>query len=609
MKRTILKSSRGAAILLFLVPLLRPLAAISQDYDMIIKGTTIIDGTGRAPFRGDLAIRGERIAAVGSVPARARVVIDGSGLITCPGFIDPHSHADLSLRQYPLCENLVMQGITTFLGGNCGESPAPLEDKTFGAWLRSAERAGISINYAPLVGHHPLRKLAMGDDYRRTATSGEIERMKELLTEAMESGAFGLSLGLDPGPGHFADTGELTALAQEVKKRSGLLVPHTRGVQSQWATDDPGEVDYGVFYGPVEDAYVGMYRGYVEILEVARRTGVRLHIAHLDNAYMLPQPHPDFLETAGAQATLDSFIAGARNEGLEVTFDVIAYDSNISGKERMFWGLFSRSPALNWVYQIARRSKSDYIARLGNEEFREKIRQTYEAGRLKLGMIHTKAWPYWMDCFKILSCRNKDYEGRTIGEIARRRGTDALDAVFDVIVEDPDTIWIQHSDPRLHPEAIPVLLKSPFAMPSTDARALPAVLQDDFEVSPAAYGLYPHYIRRYVKERRILSLEAAVRKATSLPAQVIGLKERGVLKPGNFADILVFDYDAIQDTAGPMNPAQRPEGIRFVLVNGVVIYRDGIHTRQKPGKVLRNDFAPPGKSGGGNGSQAPVWPR
>ena len=561
---------------------------IPEDYDVIIKSTTIIDGTGKAPFKGDVAIKGEKIAAVGNIKGEAPVVIDGSRLTTCPGFIDPHNHADLSIMKYPLCENLVMQGITTFLGGNCGDSPAPLKNKKFGEWLLEVEKAEISINYAPLVGHNTMRRLVMGEDYRRRATTEEIEKMKELAVEAMENGAFGFSAGLDPGPGHFSDTEEIVAIAKEVKKYGGFFDPHTRGVQSQWATDDPKEVNYGVFYGPVEDAFVGMYRGYREAIEVARRTGIRTNIAHLDNAYMVPQPHPDFLETAGAQATLEYLIGSAREEGLDVSFDVIAFDANISGKEWMYWGLFSRSPALNWVYQIARRSKRDYIAQLRTKEFRDKVRRTYEAGRLKLGMIHTKAWPYWMNYFKIISCKNKEYEGKTIAEIARLRNTDALEAIFDIIVEDPDTIWIQYLDPRLHPEVIPVLMRYPYAMPCTDTRALPAELKDDFDVSPTAYGLYPHYIRRYVKERPILSLEEAVRKATSLPAQVIGLKDRGILKAGNFADILMFDYESIKETGDYINPDQRPEGIEFVLVNGKVIYKDRTHTGQKPGKVIRN---------------------
>jgi len=561
---------------------------IPEDYDVIIKSTTIIDGTGKAPFKGDVAIKGEKIAAVGNIKGEAPVVIDGSRLTTCPGFIDPHNHADLSIMKYPLCENLVMQGITTFLGGNCGDSPAPLKNKKFGEWLLEVEKAEISINYAPLVGHNTMRRLVMGEDYRRRATTEEIEKMKELAVEAMENGAFGFSVGLDPGPGHFSDTEEIVAIAKEVKKYGGFFDPHTRGVQSQWATDDPKEVNYGVFYGPVEDAFVGMYRGYREAIEVARRTGIRTNIAHLDNAYMVPQPHPDFLETAGAQATLEYLIGSAREEGLDVSFDVIAFDANISGKEWMYWGLFSRSPALNWVYQIARRSKRDYIAQLRTKEFRDKVRRTYEAGRLKLGMIHTKAWPYWMNYFKIISCKNKEYEGKTIAEIARLRNTDALEAIFDIIVEDPDTIWIQYLDPRLHPEVIPVLIRYPYAMPCTDTRALPAELKDDFDVSPTAYGLYPHYIRRYVKERPILSLEEAVQKATSLPAQVIGLKDRGILKAGNFADILMFDYESIKETGDYINPDQRPEGIEFVLVNGKVIYKDRTHTGQKPGKVIRN---------------------
>jgi N-acyl-D-aspartate/D-glutamate deacylase len=579
---------RWLSFLLFLMFITRSWTAIPEDYDVIIRSTTIVDGTGRAPFRGDIAIRGERIAVVGPVTGYAPVVIDGSSLTTCPGFIDPHSHADLSMTEYPLCENLVMQGITTFLGGNCGDSTAPQKNKTFGERLIEVDKAGISLNYVPLVGHNTIRRLVMGDDYRRRATVEEIETMKGFVAEAMESGAFGFSAGLDPGPGHFAATEELVALAEEVKKYGGLFVPHTRGTQSQWATDDPQEVSYGVFCGPVEEAFVGMYRGYVEAIEVARRTGVRLNIAHFDNAYMVPQPHPNLLEAAGARATLEYLIEGARDEGLDITFDVIAFDANISGKEWMYWGLFSRSPALNWVYQIARRSKRDYIAQLRTQEFRDKVRRTCEAGRLKLGMIHTKAWPYWMNYFKIISCKNKEYENKTIAEIARLRNMDALEAIFDILVEDPDTIWIQHLDPRLHPEVIPVLIKYPYAMPSTDARALPAELTDDFDVSPTAYGLYPHYIRRYVRERLILSLEEAVRKATSLPAQVIGLKDRGILKKGNFADILVFDFKAIRETGDYMNPDQRPGGIEFVFVNGKMVYKDRTHTGQKPGKVIRN---------------------
>jgi len=580
------------SFLLILLFIPRSFTAMLEDYDVIIKNTTIIDGTGRAPFQGDIAIRGERIAAVGRVQGHAPFVIDGTGLMTCPGFVDPHSHADLSLMKYPLCENLVMQGITTVLGGNCGDSPAPLKDKTFGEWLLEAEKAGISVNYAPLVGHTTLRRLVMGDAYRRGATAEEIGKMKDLVTEAMESGAFGLSASLDPGPGHFAGAEEIVALARAVKTYRGLFVPHTRGTQSQWATDDPEEVDYGIFLGPAEDAFVGMYRGYVEAIEVARRTGVRLHIAHFDNAYMVPQPHPDSLEIAGARATLEHLIERARKEGLDVTFDVVAFDGNISGKERLSWGLFSRSPALNWIYQIAKRSKRDYISQLKTREFRDKVRRTYEAGRLKLGMIHTKAWPYWMDYFEIIRCKNKDYEGLTIAEIAELRHTDALEAIFDMIVEDPDAIWIQNMDPRLRPEAIPVLIKYPHAMPCTDTRALPSELEDDFEVSPTAYGLYPHYIKRYVKERSILSLEEAVRKATSLPAQVIGLKDRGILKAGNFADILLFDYGSIQEKGDYMNPDQRPEGIEFVLVNGKLVYKDRAHTGQKPGKVIRKIPAP-----------------
>ena len=195
MKTTLVHS---LVFVLFLIGLACQTTTQVERYDLLIKNTWIVDGTGNAGFGGSVAIRGEKIVAVGDVRGEAEVELDGSGLITCPGFIDPHSHADTTIMEYPLAPNLVMQGITTFLGGNCGMSPAPQSDTTFAKWLSDAEKEGIAVNYAPLVGHRSVRTAVMGDDFKREATDEEICRMKSHVDEAMSAGALGLSSFADP---------------------------------------------------------------------------------------------------------------------------------------------------------------------------------------------------------------------------------------------------------------------------------------------------------------------------------------------------------------------------------------------------------------------------
>ncbi len=566
----------------------------SENYDVLIKDTRIVDGTGKAAFKGDIAIRGEKIVAVGKVKGDAATIIDGSGLVTCPGFIDPHSHADLTIMQYPLGENLVMQGITTFLGGNCGNSPAPLADLTFSEWLSKIENLGISLNYAPLVGHNTIRSLVMGEDFKREATEEEIEKMKAHVDEAMRNGAFGLSSFTDPSPGEYAPIEEIIELAKVAQKYGGFYVPHTRHIQSQMPSDNPEEYGYGIYHGSIEDVWVGRYRGYLEAIDISRKANIPLHIAHFSNAFKNPQPHPDLLDEAGAKASLIEIIDKAKEEGLDVTFDVIACSSTISGPRPLLADFYSgRNVALNWVRQI---EKEEFIEKLKTEEFRSRLRSVYDTNRLKLGMIHTKADPYWMDCFKILTCKKKDYEGKTIGEIALMRDTDPLETIFDILVEDPDTLWIQFLDRRFAPATIPVFLKHASAMPSTDVPSLPAKLERDdsspyaaYGILPApiAYGMFPHYIGTYVREEGVLTLEEAVKKATYVPAHRFGVKDRGVLSPGAHADIVVFDLEKIKMKGDFLNPAQPPEGIEFVIVNGKIVYKEKAHTGERPGKVLR----------------------
>ena len=593
-----------------------------QSYDILIKNATIIDGTGSPAFKGSVGIVGTKIVAVGDFRGDAARVIDGSGLVTCPGFVDPHSHADISILQYPLAENLVMQGITTFVGGNCGISLAPIKDpkyvagrmgwfgvdldldwRTFDEWLSRVEAVGLSLNYVPLASHGTVRGAVMGEDFRRKATPDEVQEMKSLVDEAMQSGAFGMAAAFDAAvPGHFADVDEeIVELAKVAQLYGGLFTPHTRHHQNQWPADDPSEFGYGLFHAPIGDIIAGRYHGLLEAIEISRKAnGIRLHIAHLTPAYIIPQPHPDFLDEAVAKATLEEIIDKPRQEGLDVTYNVIAWSQSIGRQVPMLESFFSSQLLLpEWLKAL---SEQEFIARLKTQTFRDRVKGVVFSGKFKFGMVHPLTDPYWMDCYEVLRCKHKAYEGRTIGEIARERKPHniieavyeaSIEAVFDLLAEDPDTTWALTIDKREY-GALPVFLKHPSGMPCTDVAAFtarPSPKQGMYGtgVPPIAYGLYPHYIGTFVKEKGVLSLEEAIRKATFVPAQeVLGLEDRGVIMEGAYADILLFDFERIKEGGDFLEPSRPPEGIEHVLVNGTVVYEKMVHTGERPGRVLRH---------------------
>lgn len=586
---------KWGVFLVFLIIFSGALLSESETYDVIIKNSTIVDGTGKAAFKGDIAIRGEMIVKVGKVIGDADLVIDGSGLVTSPGFIDTHTHADNNILKYPMAENFIMQGVTTVVGGNCGMSQAPTKDIAFGQWLSKVEEAGISINYTHLIGHRNIRNLIMGDDFKREATAEEVERMKPYVEEAMESGAFGLSTFLDPSITEFTSVeDELLPLVKIVARYGGGFWPHHRHHQSNWVSDNPNELSYGIVHRPIEEVFIGEYIGLMEAIDLSRKANIHLHIAHLINVYRIPQPHPAFLEEAVAKATLWN-IDKAIAEGVDITFDVTYALSGISRQKPLLNELWKgRNAALSWMNEL---TKNEVIEGLKTREFRDKIQEVYERCRLKFNFIHTKADPYWMDRFKILVCTNKGYEVETIGEIAQMKNTDPLEAIFDILVEDPDTVWVQHLCERYFEAAVPILLKHPSASPNTDVSCAPSISQPEgyYEEGvfvtppPIAYGLFADFFGTLVREKKLMSLEEAVNRASYVPAQkALKIKDRGILSPGAYADIVVFDLGKIRMTGDFLRPAQRPDGIEFVLVNGEVVYKDKAHTGKSPGKVLRH---------------------
>lgn len=591
---------------------------MANQYDLVIENTTIVDGTGRSAGSGSVGVTGGRIVAIGHGIGEGTVKIKGEGLVTCPGFVDIHSHADLSILEIPLAHNFVAQGITTVVTGNCGTSLAPAPGReylrriqdtwgvkvegswdTMAEWLSELERRGTSVNLVPLVGHNTVRSRVLAGDYLRRANDHEVLEMEKAVAQAMDEGAFGMSVGLDAAmPGHFAARPELVRLLKTVRRLGGLFVPHTRHHQNQWPAESSLENAYGLFQGPRGEIITGRYHGLLEAVELsAQADGVRLHIAHLTPAYIVPQPHPDYLEAATAQATLD-IVDRASREGPEITFDLSLSPCNISSKSSLLGsllggGLATRPP---WLASL---SCEEFVRQLATEDFRRRLSDFIFSGRFKFGMIHPVTDPYWMDCFQIIECRDAEFVGRTIGDITRSRCSgnvfelvyeESIRTVFDLLARDSETTWALIRDRRTSGVA-PIFLKHPRAMPHTDSIVFSP---DDgspggfYGISPNSFGIFPYYLRQHVKENADLSLEEAIRKITTLPArEVLGIKDRSIIEKGAHADLVVLDFGTIRETSTFENPTRSPEGIRYVIVNGTLVYEEGKHTQKRPGHVLR----------------------
>ncbi len=597
---------------------------MTEHYDVLIQDGLIIDGSGKAAFPGSVGIRGDKITAIGQLDGSAVLAIDAKGKVICPGFIDPHSHADITLTKYPLAENLVMQGITTVIAGNCGMSLAPFPDKagsdivtamknalggldiawhTFGEWLDYIQRYQISVNYAPLVGHSMLRTATMGMQTYRHATDKEIQEMMLLTKDAMLNGAFGLSAGLDGAwPGAYADVdSEIVEIAKVAQEFGGFYAPHTRFHQNQWYASATDQHGYGIYHGPKGEIFAGRYHGLLETVEICRKANhIPANIAHFTPAYIIPLPQPEYLSEAVARATLEEIIDKAWEAGLKVMFNVVAWDHHIGGWTPIIDSFYSFQLALPaWLRAL---KKTEFAANLKDRDFREKVTDLVYSGTFKFNMVNPVAEPYWMDNSRVLTCKNQEYVGKTIGEIARARSRgsrknvayhESLDVLFDILVDDPEAGWVHYVDMR-HQGVLPTFLKHHAASPCTDGFALSTETkyQDGlflYGVSPNYFSMFPHYIDTYVKQKGTLTLEEAIKKATSVPAQeVLGLADRGILKAGAYADVIVFDFDTIKESGDYLQPTLPPHGICQVLVNGTLVYENGRHSGARPGKVLKH---------------------
>ena len=543
--------------------------------DLVVAGGRIVDGCGNPWFFGDVGVRGDRVVALGRPHTLdAPVRVDAAGRYVTPGFVDPHTHSDVSILLHPRADSAVMQGVTTHVVGNCGMSAAPLSAahrddavrtwehyawelsgvawdwRTFGQYLRALGRVGHAINIAPLVGHGALR-LAVAGSAERAVTEAELRRMERLLDASMRAGAHGLSSGLVYPPGCFATTEELERLCRVVARYGGIYTSHVRGERET-----------------ILDAVT-------EAIAIGRGAGVPVEVSHNAPKWGAPEH---------AEANL-GLMEQARREGLDVTTD---NDTHPELAPRLSRAL--PQPVLDL-------GRDELLRLLRDPGARERLRRDIAADALPgagyLGLVRHGRF----ERIVVLHApRHPELRGRSVAALAAERGRDAFDVFLDLIVEEEDEAvgifdYIDEDDIR-------ALLRSPLAMVSSDGLVMPPAdgLDDPALYWPCSYGEYARVLARYVRDEGLLTLEEAVRKMTSFPAQRFGLHDRGVLRPGLKADLVVFDLERVADRASSPVPHAFPfqnvphrhaEGFDWVVVNGVPVVADGEHTGELPGRVLR----------------------
>ena len=580
-----------------------------MTFDVIIKGGEVVDGKGTPRRRADVAIKGEQIAAVGELGgATAKRVVDATGLVVTPGFIDMHSHADQMVLLFPAGESSIGQGITTSVTGQCGGSPAPIGEytgvgmwgadwrhklmpakyypagavetervrqaareygnfdfdwTTFGEWVDRVNRAKPGFNLVPLVGHGTIRNLVMGKDTKRAAKPDEVAAMERAIAEVMAEGAWGISTGMDYPPGAFATEDEVQAVVSAAAKYGGFFSPHWRRTGLRQGFGNPGLIN-----------------GLVESLDVARATGAKIQVAHLSAGYLVsPAPTPR-LATVAAEETLVA-IDAAIKDGVDLAFDVIP-NHKTGGILHQKYLAATLTP---WFREAG--SFEQFAANLMAPDLREEIKGFLMSG--KWYPLNPNLQPGWANGMMVDKSSVAKYDGKSIAEIAKESGKNPLDALMDVIAADPQACGGQRQ-PYAMDEALRVYYSHPMATVGIDT-----LLADEtfaLKVPPYTYpnlntfGGVARFLRLYAVGH--LGLEEGVRRLTSLAAERLGLADRGVIAPDMKADLVVFDPAKVQECEDNIEPRQYPEGYAWVFVNGEAAMVDGKLTRSRSGRVLRH---------------------
>jgi dihydroorotase/N-acyl-D-amino-acid deacylase len=540
------------------------LASQQRQYDLIIRNGHIIDGTGSPWYSADIAIRDGRVASIGYLAnAKAAKAIDASSLVVAPGFIDMLGQSELSILVNPQLPSKIFQGITTEFTGE-GSSVAPLNDRivaadrlvydrlkitpdwrTLGQYFARLERQGIGINVADYVGATQIRRMVLGDD-DRAPTADELGRMRELVSQAMSDGAVGLSTSLQYPPAPYAKTEELIALASEAARHGGIYATHMRSESDEII--------------PALD----------EAVRIGREAKLPVEIWHLKVAGK---------RNWGRMPQVVAKIDSARRNGVDIAADTYAYPA-------WFNSLSAMVPP--WAHDGG---TGKLLERLRDPAARRRIRRDMETP----GSWENNSWQEISGPEAILigAVQNPallPLQGKTLAEVARQKKSDPIDALLDLLIEDRAYTYVAVFG-MAEPD-VALALKQPWVSINNDSQgtAPDGILGRDHP-HPRAYGTFPRILRKYVREEKRLTLEDAIRKFTSLPAQRMRLSDRGVLKAGMWADIVVFDPEQVRDLATFAQPNQLSEGMRWVLVNGVPVIADGKATGVLPGKVLRGPGA------------------
>lgn len=507
--------------------------------NLVIKNARLVDGTGAPWFYGSIGVLGERIAELGQVDTPAQRVIDAAGRVVAPGFIDAHSHSDEAFFKNPQAESKVRQGVTTEVIGQCGSSAAPREAKSdhteayasFAEYLELLTAQGLGVNVVPLVGHGNIRAVAMGLADREATVEG-LRQMCVLTEAALQAGAHGLTTGLIYPPGSYGTHAEIVALAKVVAKYGGLYASHMR--------DERG----------------GLLASVAETIDVGRQAKLPVHISH----------HKVCGEqNFGLVKESLALVEDMRQQGIDVTLDQYPYTATSTGLKVVI---------PQWAHAG------------GTAAMRERLLDPSTRGKI-VGEIQA-ANERW-DNLLIASCRkeeNKRFEGRTLQEISDMVGKEPLEACLDLLLaENFDVAMVRFAMCEADVEYV---MQHPLVMIGSDAtlRATYGPLSAG-KPHPRAYGTFPRVLGTYVRERGVLRLEEAVRKMTSFAAQRFRLYDRGLLRPGTYADLVMFDPATVAELATYSEPHAYPRGIDLVMVNGTVVIENGEHSGALPGKVLR----------------------
>lgn len=523
--------------------------------DLIFKHATVIDGAGRPGFAADVAVTAGRIKAVGELAGwSAARIVEAEGLALSPGFVDMHGHSDYFLLILPSAEGKVKQGITTEVGGNCGYCAAPVkgsvaEDRrlshkelydldvdfeTFDQFLSRMEAARPAINFAPQVGFNTVRAAA-GLYTGETPSAAKLDEMRSMVRESLEAGAFGMSLGLIYPPGCFAGLDEIVACARESARLGGIVSSHMRSEGDR------------------------VVEAVEESIAIARRAEVRFEISHL--------------KTSGArnwgklQRVFDA-IEQARGQGVAVTADRYPYLAS-------FTQLSAALP--EWVFEGG---KDAFFSRLADSAVRDKMRRELERTD-----EHGDRWERIV-ISQVFHDELSIHEGKTVAEAAKETGMDPLDFVCDLTIRAKDRAAATYH--TMSTGNLARIYQKEWVMVGSDAavRSHQGFLSEG-KPHPRAYGTMPRMIAWVVREKAWLTLEAAVKKMTSDPCAVLGIKDRGMVREGMAADLVLFDPATVRDTSTYEKPQSYPEGIEMVVVNGKISVERGELTGERAGRVLR----------------------